>query len=82
MSPFRSDANPAPTIAITINPSLLDHFRQNLSRKKARIMPEDAITAFITTILNNSNYPIKAKRTGKREIEISYHIHTFFEPIF
>ena len=82
MSAFRSDTIKTPTIEITINPSLLNHFTQNLSRQKSRIIPEDAITVLLTTILDNSSYPIKAKRTGKREIEISYHLHTFFEPIF
>ena len=82
MSAFRSDSTKTPTIEITINPSLLNHFKQHLSRKKSRITPEDAITGLITTIINDTNFPIKAKRTGKKEIEIGYHLHTFFEPIF
>ncbi len=82
MGTFRSDSTQTPTIEITINSSLLNHFTQNLSRQKSSIMPEDAITGLITTILNNSSYPIKAKRTGKKEIEITYKIRIFSEPIF
>ena len=82
MVAFRSDSAQNPTIEISINPSLLNHFKEHLSRQKSRVMPEDAITGLITRILNDSSYPIKAKRTGKGEIEIAYNIRVFSQPIF
>ena len=70
------------TIEIIIDPSLLNHFTEQLARKKYRIPPEDAITALVSTVLDNSSYPIRAKQTGRKEIRISYHIRSFSQPIF
>lgn len=70
------------TIEITIDPSLLDHFIKNLSNQNSRIVPEDAITGLVATILDSSAFPIKAKQTGGRKIRVAYHLRSFSQPIF
>jgi len=72
----------AAMIEISIDPSLLDHVKEELARTKSKIPPEDAITYVVSSILNNSPYPIGAKQTGKQEIHISYHIRSFSQPLF
>ena len=69
-------------IEITIDPSLLNHYIENLRRKKSHIRPEDAITKLVATILNNSQFPVEAKQTGDREVRIGYHLRSFCQPIF
>ena len=70
------------TIHVTIDPSLLEHVREQLARKKYPMPAEDAITSLVSIILDHSPYPIRAKQTGKREVRISYHIRSFAQPIF
>jgi len=69
-------------IEITIDPSLLDHFSENLSRQNSNRSPEDAIASLVATILDDSVFPITAERTGKKEIHINYHLRSFSQPIF
>jgi hypothetical protein len=52
------------TIEITIDPSLLEHVTEELARKKYRFQPEEAITFLVSSILDHSPYPIRAKRTA------------------
>ena len=70
------------TIQVIIAPSLLEEVTERLARKKYNTLPEDAITCLVSTILDNSSYPIQAKQTGKREIHLTYHIRSFSKPIF
>ena len=70
------------TIHVTIAPSLLEEVREELARKKYTISPEDAITYLVSSILDNSSYPIRANQIGKREIQLKYHIRSFSQPIF
>lgn len=69
-------------IEITIAPSLLNHYIENLGGKNSNTRPEDAITQLIATILNNSEFPVEARQTGDREIRIGYHLRSFSQPIF
>jgi len=69
-------------IEIIIDPSLLDHFSENLSRQNSSRSPEDAIASLVASILDDSVFPITAERAGKREIRISYHLRSFSQPIF
>ena len=69
-------------IVITIAPSLLDHFTENLSRQNPRMPPEEAITRLIAAILDSSAFPVEAKQTGGGEIRIAYHLRSFSQPIF
>ena len=70
------------TIDIIVDPSLLDHFTEHLTRAESDIPAEVAITNLVSTILDSSPYSIRAKQTGEREIHISYHIRSFSQPIF
>lgn len=70
------------TIHVTIAPSLLEEVKEQLAQKKYIIPPEDAITHLVSSILDNSPYPIQANRIGKREIQLVYHIRSFSQPIF
>jgi len=47
-------------IEVTLDPSLLDHFTENLGRQNSSILPEDAITRLVATILDSSAFPIEA----------------------
>ena len=69
-------------IEITIAPSLLDHFTENLSRQHPSMPSEEAITRLVTTILDSSAFPIEARQTGGTEIRIAYHLRSFSQPIF
>ena len=69
-------------IEIVVDPSLVEHVAQHLARKNRTITPEEAITGLVSTILDNSPYPIRAQRTGEREVRISYHVRSFSQPIF
>jgi len=70
------------TIEITIDPSLLDHFTENLNRLESGEAPENAITDLIATILDGSEFPVTAERTGTRKIRIGYRLRSFSEPFF
>jgi len=70
------------TIQVAIDPSLLEHVRGQLARKRYSIAPEEAITSLVSIILDHSPYPIRAKQTGKRAARITYHIRSFSQPIF
>lgn len=69
-------------IEIIIDPSLLDHFTENLSRQNSSRPPEDAIAALVEIILDGSVFPVAAERTGSREIRLSYRLRSFSEPVF
>ncbi|MCB1758255.1 MAG: hypothetical protein KDI68_00550 [Gammaproteobacteria bacterium] len=69
-------------IEITIDPSLLNHFQENLQRLKCNISPEDSITKLVTGILGRSEYPLEATQTGRRKILIGYRLRSFSQPIF
>ena len=53
---MRQDAR----IEIIIDPSLLNHFAENLRRQKSGRPPEEAIAALVATILDGSAYPVAA----------------------
>jgi len=69
-------------IEITIDHSLLEHFRENLARQGSPRLAEEAITSLVASILDDSTYPIEAKKAGEREIRIAYHLRSFSQPIF
>jgi hypothetical protein len=69
------------TIQVTIDPSLLEHVREQLALKKYAIPPDEAITSLVSIILDHSPYPLQTKQTGAREVHIAYHIRSFAQPI-
>jgi hypothetical protein len=69
-------------IQVTIDPSLLEHVREQLALKKYPIPPDEAITSLVSIILDYSPYPLRAKQSGAREVHIAYHIRSFAQPIF
>jgi len=69
-------------IKIVVDPSLLDHFNEGLHQLHSNNLAEDEITRLVEIILDRSDYPIRARKTGKNEIRIFYHIRSFSEPIF
>jgi hypothetical protein len=73
---------PDATIRITIDPSLLEHVKEQLATKKYPTPPEEAIASLVSAILDHSLYSTRAQKTGKREVRISYHIRPFSQPIF
>ena len=69
-------------ISITIDASLLEHFREKLNERGSVTQPAEAVTSLLVNILGNSVYPVTAKRTGKREISVGYRVRSFSQPIF
>ena len=69
-------------IEITIDPSLLNHFAENLKRQDSSQSPEKEIAGVIATILDDSAFPLEAKRTGGKTIHIGYHLRSFSQPFF
>jgi hypothetical protein len=69
-------------IEVIIDPSLLNHFTENLSKQGSSVLPDEAITGLITTILDGSEFPISATQTGSGEIRIAYHLRSFSQPFF
>ena len=55
--------------------------RGRLAKTARETTPESLITALVTSILDNSGYPIAASRTGTQSIRIGYHVRSFAEPI-
>ncbi|MBF0445268.1 MAG: hypothetical protein HQL68_06735 [Magnetococcales bacterium] len=69
-------------ISVVIDDSLLKHIHEKLKEQHTDDNPEDVITSFLEIILNNSDYPLAAKKTGEKEIKISYNLHSFSMPFF
>ncbi len=69
-------------IQIVAAPSLLDHLREGLGQQGTGQLPEDKLVELLTVILDGSEFPIAAERTGERAIRISYHLRSFSQPIF
>ena len=72
----------AAEIKIVVDSSLLDHFDKGLQQLHSNSPAEHEITRLLAIILDSSEYPVRAERTGKKEIRISYHLRSFSEPIF
>ena len=70
------------TIEITIDPRLLEHFRENLQRLGNGEAPEHAIARLVASILDGSAYPITGKWRGDSKVRIGYRLRSFSEPIF
>ena len=69
-------------IELIIDPSLLDHFTVNLHNQHSRTSPEAAITTLVANILDGSEFPVSAEKTGDKEIRIAYHLRSFSQPFF
>lgn len=69
-------------IRLTVDDSLFDHVREGLRQTHSTAVPEDVIVNLLTGVLDGSDLPLAAKRSGKREIIVSYHLRSFSEPIF
>ena len=71
------------TLSLEIDPSLLEHVRERLKLRHGQreTQPEEIISALVTTILDNSGYPLSATRTETGQIRIRYRLRSFSEPI-
>ena len=69
-------------IKIVVDSSLLDHFNEGLKQLHSNSPAELEITRLLAIIMDSSQYPVRAQRTGENEIRISYHLRSFSEPIF
>lgn len=69
-------------IKIVVDSSLLDHFNEGLQQLHSNSTAQLEITRLLAIIMDSSQYPLRARRTGKNEIRISYHLRSFSEPIF
>ncbi|WP_462320054.1 hypothetical protein [Halochromatium sp.] len=74
---------PPETLTLEIDPSLLEHVRKRLAQRRVQpdTQPEEIVSALVTTILDNSGYPIHASRTDTGQIRIRYRMRSFSEPI-
>ncbi len=72
----------AAEIKIVVDSSLLEYFNEGLRQCHSDNLAEDEITRLVEIILDRSDYPIRARRTGKGEIRILYHLRSFSDPIF
>ncbi|NBC46917.1 MAG: hypothetical protein GVY22_02765 [Gammaproteobacteria bacterium] len=71
---------PAQTLTLEIDPSLLEQVHRQLERARQDIEPEAYLATLVTTILDNSSYPIRASRTDSGDIKLTYHLRSFSEP--
>lgn len=69
-------------IQIVVAPSLFEHFEEGLRHRHSSALPENVIVNLVARILDGSQFPIGAKRTGEQEIQIFYRLRSFSQPIF
>ncbi|MBF0383872.1 MAG: hypothetical protein HQL69_22885 [Magnetococcales bacterium] len=69
-------------ISVVIDNSLIEHISKQLKDQDASDNPEEVVSRFLEVILNNSDYPIAAKMKGDKELELSFHMHSFSTPFF
>ena len=69
-------------IQVVVDESLTGHIEEGLKRTESAAIPEAVIMRLVTGILNDSDLPIAARKTGDRQIQLSYHMHSFSQPIF
>ena len=69
-------------IRVIIDGSLLEHIKKGIQAQHIKGEPEEVITSFLEIIINQSDLPIEARRTGDQELRISHHIRSFSQPFF
>jgi len=69
-------------IQLTIDASLIDYVTEGLRQTHSTAVPEDVIVNLLTGVLDGSDLPIAAKKSGARGILVSYHLRSFSDPIF
>ena len=69
-------------IKIVIDPSLVDYFQDEMARKHIEYSTTEELTRFLTTVLNDSLYPISSRKVGDCEIHLGYRAKSFADPIF
>jgi len=74
-------SSPTETLTLEIDPSLLDHLRERLLQRHRDTPPEELAAALVTSILDNSSYPLSATRTEDGPIRLRYRLRSFSEPI-
>lgn len=72
---------PTETLTLEIDPSLLEHVRERLAQRHRDTQPEELVAALMTSILDNSGYPLSATRTDDGHIRLRYRLRSFSEPI-
>lgn len=74
-------SSPTETLTLEIDPSLLEHVRERLVQRHRDSPPEELVAALVTSILDNSGYPLSATRTDDGQISLRYRLRSFSEPI-
>ncbi|SDZ81659.1 hypothetical protein SAMN05660420_00453 [Desulfuromusa kysingii] len=69
-------------IKIVIEPPLTAYFEEGINNRDLNISAAEGLTEFLTTVLNNSLYPIVSSKTGPQEIHLNYRPRSFADPIF
>lgn len=67
-------------INLSIDASLVKYFIE--AGHETEAFATDDIVAFLAAFLNDTRYPLAAKRTGEHDIELSYRLRAYADPIF
>ncbi len=68
-------------VSLCIDSSLLDYF-VTAGGDGVKGTAEDSLVNFLASFLDDTSYPLAARRTGDREILLSYQLKAFSDPIF
>jgi len=68
------------TINLSIDSSLVEYFLEAGHEDEDHVA--ECLVDFLSSFLNDTRYPLAAKKTGVREIELKYRLRAFADPIF
>ncbi|SHI78632.1 hypothetical protein SAMN02745165_00873 [Malonomonas rubra DSM 5091] len=68
------------TITLAIDSSLVKYFIEAGHEDEEHVA--GCLIDFVADFLNDTRYPLAAKRTGEREILLKYQLRAFADPIF
>lgn len=69
-------------VKIVMDRTLVEHFAKGLQEHNSSNSVGEEITNLLQIVLEDSEYPITAKITGKNEIQLAYRLRSFSQPIF
>ncbi len=67
-------------INLSIDTSLVDYFLEAGHEDEEHVAA--CLVDFLAAFLNDTRYPLTARKTGEREIELKYTLRAFADPIF
>lgn len=68
------------TINLSIDTSLVNYFMKAGHQDEEHVA--SCLVDFLASFLNDTRYPLAAQRTGEKEIELTYRLRAFADPIF